>query len=98
MKQLAIAAAAALFSLSAAAEPVEDLYNKTCSVCHAAGAAGAPRTGAAAEWKPRLDKGMDTLVASVRNGLNAMPPMGMCFDCSDEDFANLINYMAKPKQ
>ncbi len=76
---------------------LQELYGKSCAVCHAAGAAGAPKTGVPAEWESRLAKGMDTLVASVENGLNAMPPKGMCFDCSAENYKALIEYMAKPK-
>ena len=60
--------------------------------------ATAAQTGDAAAWEPRMAKGMDTLVASVSTGLNAMPPKGMCFDCSDEDYKALIEYMAKPAQ
>jgi cytochrome c5 len=41
-----------------------------------------------------MEKGMEALVASVRNGLNAMPPGGLCNSCSDEDYADLITYMA----
>ena len=80
------------------AEPDMDKYNKSCAVCHAAGVAGAPKTGNEEAWAPRMEKGMDALVASVKNGLNAMPPKGMCFDCSDEEYAELINYMAKPAE
>jgi len=36
------------------------------------------------------------LVKAVNTGLNAMPPKGMCFDCSDEDYAALITYMSTP--
>jgi len=60
-----------------------------------AGAAGAPKTGDAGAWEARLKaKGMEGLVASVRNGLNAMPPGGLCNSCSDEDHVALISYMA----
>ncbi|MDJ0877591.1 MAG: c-type cytochrome [Halieaceae bacterium] len=76
---------------------VEELYVKSCAVCHAAGAAGAPKTGDVAQWEPRLAKGMDTLVTNVQTGLNAMPPKGMCFNCSPEDYKALIEYMAKPQ-
>lgn len=99
MKQWFFAVTAALFAVCAAAEEsVEDMYNRTCSVCHAAGAAGAPVTGSVKDWKARLDKGMDVLVSNVENGMNAMPPKGMCFDCSDADYQALIRYMAEPKQ
>jgi cytochrome c5 len=81
----------------AVADEVADRYNRTCAVCHASGAAGAPKTGDTAAWEPRLAKGMEANVASVNNGLNAMPPKGMCFDCSPEDYEALIKYMAKAK-
>ena len=84
-------------SVYAVADEVADKYNKTCAVCHAAGAAGAPKTGVPAEWEARLAKGMDAMVASVENGMNAMPPKGMCFDCSADDYKALILYMSKPK-
>ena len=70
-------------------------YASSCGACHSVGAAGAPRTGDANVWAARLEaKGMDGLVASVRNGLNAMPPGGLCNSCSDEDHAALVVYMA----
>ena len=92
------AAALVLCASVAMAEPDMDKYNKSCAVCHATGAANAPKTGDAAAWEPRLAKGMDALVASVSAGMNAMPPKGICFDCSDEDYKALIEYMAKPAE
>ena len=97
MKKL-FAAALVLCAAGATAEVDPTKYNNTCGVCHNTGAANAPKTGDAAAWEPRLAKGMDTLVASVKNGLNAMPPKGMCFDCSDDDYKALIEHMAKPAQ
>lgn len=88
----------ALTASAAMAEVPMDKYNKSCAVCHNAGAAGAPKTGDAAAWAPKLEKGMDALVQSVKNGLNAMPPKGMCFDCTDEDYVALIKYMSTPAE
>jgi cytochrome c5 len=79
---------------SVQAAPNMSKYNKSCVVCHDQGVAGAPKIGDAAAWEPRLAKGMDALMASVKNGLNAMPPMGMCFDCSDDEYMELIKYMS----
>ncbi len=81
----------------AAADEVADRYARTCAVCHAPGAAGAPKTGVAADWEARLAKGMDAMVASVENGLNAMPPKGMCYDCSADDYKALVEYMSKAR-
>ena len=97
MKKL-IAIVLTLSAASVFAQPDMAKYDKSCKVCHASGAAGAPKTGDAAAWEPRMAKGMEVLVASVNNGLNAMPPKGMCFDCTDADYAALIEYMATPAQ
>ena len=70
-------------------------YASSCGACHMAGAAGAPKSGDVEAWAARLKaKGMEGLVASVRSGLNAMPPGGLCNSCSDEDHVALISYMA----
>jgi len=98
VKKLILAAAVVGFAMTAQAAPNMEKYGKSCSVCHAAGVAGAPKVGDAASWEPRLAKGMDALMASVKNGLNAMPPMGMCFDCSDEEYMELIRYMSTPAE
>ena len=76
------------------ADAVSERYLRTCAVCHEAGVANAPRTGAPAEWEAPLAKGMDALLQSIEQGLNAMPPKGMCFDCSAAEYQALIEYMA----
>ncbi|WP_105101824.1 c-type cytochrome [Microbulbifer pacificus] len=81
----------------AAADAVEDKYKQACHICHDTGVANAPKVHDVEAWKPRLDKGMDALLNSVKSGLNAMPPGGMCTDCSDEDYKALIGYMSSPK-
>lgn len=73
---------------------IEQTYLRSCHSCHGTGIAGAPRTGDLAAWSPRMEKGMDTLVANAINGYQAMPPRGLCFDCTEEQFAALIAMMA----
>ena len=87
----------AAINSNAADEVIVTKYNRSCISCHASGAANAPRTGDAVAWKPRLAKGIDTLVAHVNKGFNAMPPKGLCGDCSDADYKALIEYMSKAK-
>ncbi|MEH6548541.1 MAG: c-type cytochrome [Pseudomonadales bacterium] len=99
MKKLVTAIALVMTSgfVLATDQAVIDQYNKSCVACHASGAAGAPKTGDADAWNVRLsEKGMETMVANAKNGINAMPPKGMCFDCSDEDFQALIEHMMQP--
>jgi cytochrome c5 len=77
-----------------AAFDVESTYQMSCFACHGTGAAGAPILGDAEAWAPRMEKGMDAVMANVVNGVNAMPPKGLCFTCTDEDLATLVTYMS----
>lgn len=92
MKKVLIAAVAASL-LAPAAAMANDTYNTKCVACHATGAAGAPKLGDAAAWAPRASLGMDALLASVKNGKGAMPPKGLCMDCTDEQFTGAIQFM-----
>jgi cytochrome c5 len=70
-------------------------YTKYCARCHNVGAANAPRLGDAESWKKRLRKGRPALVNSIKKGLVAMPPMGDCVECTDQDLEALVNYLAQ---
>ena len=69
------------------------IYDATCTVCHAAGVAGAPKTGNKEEWVPRLKSGMPALYASSMKGKNAMPPKGGNLALSDADVKAAVDYM-----
>ena len=69
------------------------VYNASCLACHSTGAAGAPKLGDGAAWGPRAAKGMDALLSTAINGINAMPPKGTCAACSDEELKAAIEYM-----
>lgn len=71
----------------------EEIFKTTCSVCHAAGVAGAPKVGDKGVWAPRIAKGKDTLYKSALSGFNAMPPKGMCAACSDSEIRATVDYM-----
>ncbi|MEJ2668990.1 MAG: c-type cytochrome [Gammaproteobacteria bacterium] len=71
----------------------QEVYESFCKLCHQSGLAGAPVKGDQ-EWVQRVtNKGMDALLASVVEGLNAMPPQGGCSDCTQSEFINAIQYM-----
>ena len=78
-----------------AAQDPEAVFNRACGVCHNGQLPMAPKKGDAAAWEPRLKQGMDTLVQHVTNGFNAMPPRGMCMDCTAEDYKATIEWMSK---
>lgn len=73
----------------------EQTYMASCFACHSSGAAGAPKVGAGTmtEWEPRLEKGLDAVVLNAVNGLNTMPPKGLCFNCTDDDLRAVVEYM-----
>ncbi len=73
------------------------IYNSVCGACHNSGAAGAPKIDDKAAWAPRLAQGKDTLIKSVTNGKNAMPPKGGA-TLSDEEIKGVVEYvMSKAK-
>jgi cytochrome c5 len=41
---------------------------------------------------------MDALVSNAINGLNAMPPKGLCMTCSDADLKAAVEYMVSQSQ
>lgn len=71
----------------------EQLYTAACVACHASGAAGAPKLGDAAAWKPRLALGLDGLLQSLIKGKGAMPPKGGA-DATDTELARAIVHIA----
>jgi cytochrome c5 len=70
------------------------LYEKVCSVCHAAGVAGAPKLGDKAAWAPRLKQGTDALVQSVIKGKGAMPPKAGNPGLSEGEIRAAVEFLA----
>ena len=71
----------------------EVVYNAFCFACHATAINEAPLFGSLEQWQPRIDKGMETLVAASLAGFDLMPPMGACIDCTENEMRNAIQYM-----
>jgi cytochrome c5 len=91
-------AAQVVSSTALPSDPVlADIYQASCMACHSRPASGAPQTGSAADWEARLAKGNDVLLDNTINGFRGMPPLGSCFDCGEEEFAALIEFMATPQ-
>ena len=83
------------FSSVQATQDPEALYNRTCAACHAGQLPQAPKKGDRAAWEPRLAQGMEILVGHVTQGFKAMPPRGLCMDCSAEDYQAIIEMMSR---
>lgn len=87
---VAVAAAPA-----AAAKPDgKKVFESTCTVCHGAGIAGAPKFGDKAAWAPRLATGIDTIYRVALTGKGAMPPRGGNKDLTDAEVKAAVDYMA----
>jgi cytochrome c5 len=71
----------------------EATYKSVCTACHAAGIAGAPKTGDKAAWAPRVKSGTAALYASVLKGKGAMPPKGGNAALSEADVKAAVDYM-----
>jgi cytochrome c5 len=73
------------------------VYNMACMACHGTGAAGAPKMGDKANWGPRIDKGIDTLLNHALNGFKGnsgyMPPKGGRADLSVAQVKAAIQHM-----
>jgi cytochrome c5 len=75
----------------------DELYEQACKACHGAGIAGAPKTGDAAAWSPRVAKGKDILYDHAIHGFTGtagmMPAKGGRADVSDELVKQAVDHM-----
>ncbi|HAS6870217.1 cytochrome c5 family protein [Vibrio parahaemolyticus] len=69
------------------------VYGTFCIACHASGVNGAPKSGNADDWAPRIAQGKDVLVKHALEGFNAMPAKGTCMDCFDDEIIAAIDHM-----
>jgi cytochrome c5 len=92
MRTLSVLAVVLLASpLSATAETGEAIYDKHCAQCHSSGDANTPQIGSTEQWKLRSGYGAKSLLYSVKNGHNLMPPHGEML--KDADVSAAINYI-----
>lgn len=69
------------------------VYQASCSACHAAGVAGAPKVGDAAAWSTRVRAGASALYASAIKGKGAMPAKGGNAALADADVRAAVDFM-----
>ena len=76
------------------------IYQHFCVNCHAQKPIiplGAPRIGEQSDWGERLKQDIKILFQHTEEGINAMPPRGGCFECTDEQLALALVEMLPPK-
>jgi len=75
----------------------KSVFNKTCSLCHAAGVAGAPKPGDKADWGPRIAQGNDLLYKHALEGFTGakgmMPARGGNAALTDDEVKAAVDYM-----
>ena len=75
----------------------EEIYKKTCAMCHKAGVAGAPKPGDKADWDPRIAQGNDVMYNNAIKGFKGnkgmMPAKGGNPALADEDVKAAVDYM-----
>ncbi|MCU0924743.1 MAG: c-type cytochrome, partial [Hydrogenophaga sp.] len=71
----------------------QEVYAAQCTACHAAGLVGAPKSGDAAAWAPRIALGYETLLTSALKGKGAMGAQGGGA-YSDIEIGRAVVYMA----
>ena len=83
---------------SAALRPADfrlaHLYEGACKGCHTVKASLAPLAGDRTLWDPRWAQGEASLLAATIQGKGGMPAGGQCFECTPDDLAALIRFMA----
>jgi cytochrome c5 len=75
----------------------KELFEQTCSACHGAGIAGAPKAGDKAAWASHIAKGLPTLYDHALHGFTGttgtMPAKGGRTDAPDPLVEQAVNYM-----
>ncbi|HEX8756597.1 MAG TPA: c-type cytochrome [Steroidobacteraceae bacterium] len=99
IKPLAGATAEAGGGSSGPAMPTsgKELFEQTCSACHGAGVAGAPKAGDKTAWAPHLAHGLPMLYQHALHGFTGttgtMPAKGGRTDVPDAMVEQAVNYM-----
>jgi len=85
---------AATAGAAAAPRTAKVIVETYCIACHGAGMPGAAKIGDKEAWAAKLEKGKEQVMANAIAGINAMPPRGLCMDCTDDELWSSIEYMA----
>lgn len=82
-------------------QPGKVIYEQYCANCHAEDPLiemNAPKFRHPSDWEKRLSQPETILLKHTLEGLNSMPPMGGCFECSEDLLKKAINYMLPQKK
>lgn len=75
----------------------KSVYGRTCSMCHAAGVAGAPKPGDKEAWVARIAQGEETLykhsIEGFTGALGMMPARGGNPKLTDDEMKAAVDFM-----
>ena len=74
----------------------EKIYKEFCASCHSTEPAinvNAPRIDERKIWNQYKKRGIDVLLQTTITGVGAMPARGGCFECSDAQLREAIEYI-----
>ncbi|SHH50593.1 c-type cytochrome [Pollutimonas bauzanensis] len=71
----------------------QQVFDSTCTACHTAGVAGAPKIGDTAAWAPFIKAGYEDLIKNAIHGIKGMPPKGGNPALSDFEVERAVVYM-----
>jgi len=80
-------------SAGVATQTGKQIWEGTCSACHASGLLGAPKIGDRAAWAPRLAEGLKTLESHALHGYKQMPARGGNTALTDAQVIKALEYM-----
>ena len=74
------------------------IYQNACADCHEGGfwgwLSGAPSIKDAPQWKPYLEKDVESIIQAAIQGTDGgMDPKGDCDECTDEEIRKAVEYM-----
>jgi len=72
----------------------ESIVKTTCTTCHQAGVANAPKIGDANAWGPVIRRGLKEMLANAIKGKGAMPPRGGDASLTDAELTRAVVFMA----
>ena len=75
----------------------QEVYETACYICHNVGLTGAPKPGDAANWNPRIQKGVEILynnaILGYQGQFGIMPPKGGNLLLTDDDVRAAVDYL-----
>lgn len=74
------------------------IWDKSCKICHGTGNFGAPKITGSKFWSPRIEQGIDVLIAHATEGFlspsgGSMPARGGNKKLTDEEVAAAVRFM-----